>query len=75
MAVETNLLLAFFNLIPIPAARRRERARRPGAGERRAGPRSSAPVRLHRALCPDAVRGFGQIIVPPTDFFTRLLLL
>jgi Zn-dependent protease len=75
MAVETNLLLAFFNLIPIPPL---------DGGNVLAG---LVPERAAQVL--DQVRQFGfialyalmlsgvlsQIILPPTDFCLRLLLL
>jgi Zn-dependent protease len=74
-AVETNLLLAFFNLIPIPPL---------DGGNVLAG---LVPERAARAL--DSVRQFGfialyalmlsgllgDLILPPTYFFLRLLLL
>jgi Zn-dependent protease len=75
LAVQTNLLLAFFNLIPIPPL---------DGGNVLAG---LVPEGAARAL--DSVRQFGFIllyalmltgtlsalILPPTDFFLRLLLL
>ena len=74
-AVETNLILAFFNLIPIPPL---------DGGNVLAG---LVPESAARVL--DQVRQFGfialyalmlsgvlsRIILPPTDFFLRLLLL
>lgn len=74
-AVEINLLLAFFNLIPIPPL---------DGGNVLAG---LVPERAAAML--DAVRQFGfiliyalmltgvlaQLILPPTEFFWRLLLL
>jgi Zn-dependent protease len=74
-AVETNLVLAFFNLIPIPPL---------DGGNVLAG---LVPERAARIL--DAVRQYGfialyllmyggvlsRLILPPTDFFLRLLLL
>ena len=74
-AVETNLILAFFNLIPIPPL---------DGGNVLAG---LVPESAARVL--DQVRQFGfialyalmlsgvlsSIILPPTDFFLRLLLL
>lgn len=73
-AVETNLLLAFFNLIPIPPL---------DGGNVLAG---LVPESAARVL--DQVRQFGfialylllysgvlsRLILPPTDFFLRLLL-
>jgi Zn-dependent protease len=74
-AVETNLLLAFFNLLPIPPL---------DGGNVLAG---LVPEGAARVL--DQVRQFGfialyalmlsgilsQLIMPPTEFFLRLLLL
>jgi len=74
-AVETNLVLAFFNLIPIPPL---------DGGNVLAG---LVPESAARVL--DQVRQFGfialyalmlsgilgRLIMPPTDFFMRLLLL
>ena len=74
-AVETNLLLAFFNLLPIPPL---------DGGNVLAG---LVPEGAARVL--DQVRQFGfialyalmlsgiltQLIVPPTEYFLRLLLL
>ncbi len=74
-AVETNLLLAFFNLLPIPPL---------DGGNVLAG---LVPESAARVL--DQVRQFGfialyalmlsgilgQLILPPTEFFLRLLLL
>ena len=74
-AVETNLLLAFFNLLPIPPL---------DGGNVLAG---LVPEGAARVL--DQVRQFGfialyalmlsgilgQLILPPTEFFLRLLLL
>ena len=75
LAIETNLLLAFFNLIPIPPL---------DGGNVLAG---LVPEGAARVL--DAVRSFGfialyalmltgvltRLIIPPTDFFLRLLIL
>jgi Zn-dependent protease len=75
LAVETNLLLAFFNLIPIPPL---------DGGNVLAG---LVPEGAARVL--DSVRSFGfialyalmftgvlsELILPPTYFFLRLLLL